>query len=164
MVITGRRPQEDAQEALSQIPGAAAYVRGDVAQAADRAGFVDGAMKAFGRIVNITSVSASVVSVNRGDYCMSKAALSMATQVMAARLGEFGIDCFEVRPGLILTDMTAGVKAKYDALIASGILVQSRWGTPADVASAVSCLVRGDLAYAPGQVISIDGGLTIVRL
>lgn len=225
VVITGRRPQEDAQEALSQIPGAAAYVRGDVAQAADRAGFVDGAMKAFGRIdalvnnagitspgredfleateesfdrvmavnakgpyflaqavarvmvqqrmhdaaftgriVNITSVSASVVSVNRGDYCMSKAALSMATQVMAARLGEFGIDCFEVRPGLIFTDMTAGVKAKYDALIASGILVQSRWGTPADVASAVSCLVRGDLAYAPGQVISIDGGLTILRL
>lgn len=117
-----------------------------------------------GCIVNITSVSASVVSVGRGDYCMSKAALSMATQVMATRLGEFGIHCFEVRPGLILTDMTAAVKEKYDNLIEGGALVEGRWGTPADVASAVACLLRGDLPYASGQVITVDGGLTILRL
>lgn len=114
-----------------------------------------------GSIVNITSISATVASVNRGDYCVSKAGLSMATKVFAARLAEFGIDCFEIRPGIIRTDMTAGVTDKYDALIAAGLTLERRWGTPDDVAAAVAALIRGDIPYATGQILVIDGGLTI---
>ena len=117
-----------------------------------------------GCIINVTSVSASVVSVNRGDYCISKAGLSMANKVMAARLGEAGIDCFEIRPGLILTDMTAGAKDRYDRLIADGITIDRRWGTPTDVGRVVATLLRGDLPYSTGQVLNIDGGMTIQAL
>jgi NAD(P)-dependent dehydrogenase (short-subunit alcohol dehydrogenase family) len=117
-----------------------------------------------GCIINVSSVSATVVSVNRGDYCISKAGIAMATQLWAARLAEFGIEVFEVRPGLITTDMTTGVKEKYDALIAAGLTVERRWGSPADVGKAVAMLARGDLPYATGQVISIDGGMTLQRL
>lgn len=117
-----------------------------------------------GAIVNITSVSASVVSVNRGDYCVSKAGLSMATKVMAAGLGTHGIDCFEVRPGLILTEMTSPAKGKYDALIADGLLIEPRWGTPEDVGLVVATLLRGDLPYSTGQVVVVDGGMTIETL
>jgi NAD(P)-dependent dehydrogenase (short-subunit alcohol dehydrogenase family) len=117
-----------------------------------------------GKIVSVSSVSATVVSTNRGDYCISKAGVAMATQLWAARLAEFGIDVYEVRPGVIATDMTAGVKEKYDALFASGLTLEQRWGQPADVGRAVAMLARGDLPYATGQVISIDGGLTQRRL
>lgn len=117
-----------------------------------------------GCVVNVSSVSATVVSVNRGDYCISKAGVAMATQLWAARLAEFGIDVFEVRPGVIATDMTSGVKEKYDALIAGGLTVEKRWGTPKDVGRAVAVLARGDLSYATGQVLLIDGGLTLPRL
>jgi len=117
-----------------------------------------------GCIVNISSVSATVASVNRGDYCISKAGIAMATQLWAARLAEFGIDVYEIRPGIIATDMTAAVKAKYDALIAGDLLVEKRWGTPADVGRAVAMLARGDLPYATGQVLHLDGGLTLQRL
>ena len=117
-----------------------------------------------GCVVNVSSVSATVVSTNRGDYCISKAGVAMATQLWAARLAEFGIDVYEVRPGVIATDMTAGVTAKYDALIAGGLTVQKRWGTPADVGRAVAALARGDVPYATGQVLNIDGGLTLQRL
>lgn len=117
-----------------------------------------------GRIVNVSSVSATVVSTNRGDYCISKAGIAMATQLWAARLAEFAIDVYEVRPGVIATDMTASVKEKYDALIANGLTLEPRWGTPADVGKAVAVLVRGDLSYATGQVLHIDGGMTIQRL
>jgi 3-oxoacyl-[acyl-carrier protein] reductase len=117
-----------------------------------------------GCIVNVSSVSARVVSVNRGDYCISKAGVAMATQLWAARLAEFGIDVYEVRPGVIATDMTEGVKGKYDALIAGGLTLQKRWGTPADVGKAVAVLARGDLPYATGQVLHIDGGMTVQRL
>jgi len=117
-----------------------------------------------GCIVNVSSVSATVASTNRGDYCISKAGIAMATQLWAARLAEFNIDVYEVRPGIIATDMTAGVTAKYDALIANGLTVQKRWGTPADVGSAVAVLARGELSYATGQVLMIDGGLTLPRL
>ena len=89
-----------------------------------------------GCVVNVSSVSATVVSVNRGDYCISKAGVAMATQVWAARLAEFGIDVYEVRPGVIATDMTAGVTEKYDKLIADGLTVEKRWGTPHDVGRA----------------------------
>jgi 3-oxoacyl-[acyl-carrier protein] reductase len=117
-----------------------------------------------GCIVNISSISATVVSVNRGEYCISKAGLSMATQLFAARLGEFDIPVFEVRPGLIYTDMTAGVKEKYDKLIREGLCVQKRWGQPDDVGKVVASLVKGDFMYSTGQVIMVDGGLTIPRL
>jgi NAD(P)-dependent dehydrogenase (short-subunit alcohol dehydrogenase family) len=117
-----------------------------------------------GCIVNISSVSAVAASVNRGEYCIAKAGLSMATQLWAARLGEFGIPVYEVRPGIVRTDMTAGVTEKYDRLIAGGLLVQPRWGEPDDVGRAVAMLARGDLAYSTGQVIDVDGGLAIRRL
>ena len=115
-------------------------------------------------IINISSISATVASVNRGEYCVSKAGLSMATQLFAVRLGEFNIPVFEVRPGIIATDMTAGVKEKYDKLIDEGLCVQKRWGTPDDVGKVVAALARGEFMYSTGQVIMVDGGMTIPRL
>jgi NAD(P)-dependent dehydrogenase (short-subunit alcohol dehydrogenase family) len=88
----------------------------------------------------------------------------MATQLWAVRLAEYGIDVYEVRPGVIRTDMTAAVQDKYDRLIAEGLTLQPRWGTPEDVGKAVAALVRGDLPYSTGQVVMVDGGLTIGRL
>lgn len=117
-----------------------------------------------GCIINISSISATVASVNRGEYCMSKAGLSMATQLFAVRLGEFNIPVFEVRPGVIYTDMTAGVKEKYDKLIEDGLCVQKRWGESSDVGRAIASLAKGDFMYSTGQVIMVDGGLTIPRL
>ena len=117
-----------------------------------------------GCIVNVSSVSATVASTNRGEYCVAKAGLAMATALWAARLGEFDIPVYEVRPGVIRTDMTAGVTRKYDRLIAGGLLVQSRWGEPDDVGRAVAMLARGDLAYSTGQVIAVDGGMGVQRL
>ena len=117
-----------------------------------------------GCIANISSVSATVASPSRGEYCISKAGVSMATQLWAARLGEFGIPVYEIRPGIISTDMTATVREKYDRLIEGGLLVQARWGTPEDVGRAVAMLARGDLAYSTGQVIMVDGGLALGRL
>jgi NAD(P)-dependent dehydrogenase (short-subunit alcohol dehydrogenase family) len=117
-----------------------------------------------GVIVNVSSVSATVASVNRGDYCISKAGVAMATQLWAARLAEFGVDVYEVRPGVVATDMTSGVKEKYDKLIAEGLTVEKRWGTPDDVGRAVAILARGELPYATGQVLNIDGGMTVQRL
>jgi len=115
-------------------------------------------------IINISSVSATVASVNRGDYSISKAGIAMATKLWAARLAEYGIHVYEVRPGIIETDMTEGVKGKYDALIEGGILLEKRWGTPEDVGTAVSALARGEIPYATGAVLVLDGGLTLARL
>lgn len=118
-----------------------------------------------GCVVNIGSVSATVASVNRGEYCVSKAGMAMMTQLFAGRLGEFGIPVYEVRPGIIHTDMTGSVTAKYDAKIAeTELLIQKRWGEPDDVGRAVAMLARGDLPYSTGQVICVDGGLTVQRL
>jgi NAD(P)-dependent dehydrogenase (short-subunit alcohol dehydrogenase family) len=117
-----------------------------------------------GVIVNVSSVSATVASINRGDYCISKAGVAMATQLWAARLAEFGIQVYEVRPGVIRTDMTSGVTEKYDKLIAEGLTIEPRWGTPEDVGRAVGVLACGELAYATGNVIMVDGGLTLPRL
>jgi 3-oxoacyl-[acyl-carrier protein] reductase len=117
-----------------------------------------------GCIINISSISATVVSVNRGEYCISKAGISMATQLFAVRLGEYDIPVFEVRPGIVQTDMTAGAKEKYDKLIGEGLLVQKRWGEPQDVGKVVAALAKGDFMYSTGQVIMVDGGLTIPRL
>jgi len=121
-------------------------------------------LKFQGCIINISSMSATVASVNRGEYCISKAGISMATQLWAVRLGEYNIPVFEVRPGIIATDMTAGVKEKYDKLIAEGLCVQQRWGQPEDVGKVVASLAKGDFMYSTGQVIMVDGGLTIPRL
>lgn len=115
-------------------------------------------------IVNINSVSATMVSVNRAEYCISKAGLAMATQLFAVRLGKEEIPVYEVRPGVTRSDMTAGVTEKYDKLIAEGLCPQPRWGEPEDVAKAVAALVRGDFAYSSGHVFHIDGGMTIQRL
>jgi 3-oxoacyl-[acyl-carrier protein] reductase len=117
-----------------------------------------------GCVINISSISATVASVNRGEYCISKAGISMATKLFAARLGEFNIPVFEVRPGVIRTDMTAGVREKYDKLIKEGLCVQQRWGEPDDVGKVVASLAKGDFMYSTGQVIMVDGGLTIPRL
>jgi NAD(P)-dependent dehydrogenase (short-subunit alcohol dehydrogenase family) len=115
-------------------------------------------------IINISSISATVASVNRGEYCISKAGISMATQLFAVRLGEFDIPVYEVRPGIISTDMTSAVKEKYDQMIANGLCVQKRWGYPEDVGKVVAALAQGNFLYSTGQVIMVDGGLTIARL
>ena len=117
-----------------------------------------------GAIINITSISATVVSINRGEYCIAKAGLSMLSQLFASRLGSENIPVYEVRPGVIKTDMTSGVTAKYDKLIAEGLCVQSRWGVPDDIGRAVAALARGDFPFSTGQVIMVDGGLTMPRL
>jgi NAD(P)-dependent dehydrogenase (short-subunit alcohol dehydrogenase family) len=117
-----------------------------------------------GVIVNISSVSATEASINRGDYCISKAGIAMATQLWAHRLAEFGIAVYEIRPGIIHTDMSAAVAEKYDRLIANGLTVENRWGEPDDVGRAVAMLARGELSYATGNVLNIDGGLTLRRL
>jgi 3-oxoacyl-[acyl-carrier protein] reductase len=115
-------------------------------------------------IVNIGSVSAFTISVNRGDYCISKAGLRMMTALFAARLAEYEIMVYEVCPGVIETDMTAGKKTEYDRLIAEGLTPQRRWGTPGDVARAVAALASGQFSFSTGAVIPVDGGFHIRRL
>jgi NAD(P)-dependent dehydrogenase (short-subunit alcohol dehydrogenase family) len=115
-------------------------------------------------IIFVTSVSAQMASINRGDYCVSKAGLAMAVRLFAARLAPDGIPVYEVRPGIIATDMTAGVKDVYDRRIADGLVPERRWGQPEDVGRVVAALVRGDLPYATGTVIHVDGGLSVPRL
>ncbi len=117
-----------------------------------------------GSIVFITSVSAEMVSVNRGEYCVSKAGLSMAARVFAVRLAEHGISVYEVRPGIISTDMSAGARESYDRRIADGLVPVGRWGQADEVGRAVAALVRGDLPYATGTVVTVDGGLSLPRL
>ncbi len=115
-------------------------------------------------IVFVTSVSAEMASLARGEYCVSKAGLSMATRLFALRLAPAGIPVFEVRPGIIATDMTAAVREMYDARIADGLVPEQRWGQPDDVGRIVATLLRGDLPYATGSVIYADGGLALPRL
>ena len=117
-----------------------------------------------GRIVNITSISAAVASPNRSEYCISKAGLSMTTMLWATRLAEYGIDVFEVRPGVIKTDMTAPVTEKYQAMIDDGLTLERRFGMPEDVAAVVAALAAGDIPYSTGQIVTVDGGMTIARL
>lgn len=115
-------------------------------------------------IVTITSVSAYTASVNRGDYCVSKAALSMLTPLFAARLAEHGIGVFEIRPGIIATDMTGPVKEKYDQLIANGLTPIKRWGTPEDIGRAVAAVASGAFPFSTGEVINVDGGFHLRTL
>jgi NAD(P)-dependent dehydrogenase (short-subunit alcohol dehydrogenase family) len=115
-------------------------------------------------LVNISSLSAYTVSTNRGDYCVSKTGLSMVTQLFAARLAEYGIMVYEVRPGVIDTDMTAGMHEAYDRLIREGLTPIRRWGTAADVGQVVAALVTGQLPFSTGYAIPADGGFHIRRL
>lgn len=117
-----------------------------------------------GCIINLSSVSATVASVNRGEYCISKAGVSMATKLWAVRLGEHGIPVYEIRPGVIRSDMTAGVQEKYDRLIGEGLTVQGRWGVPEDVGKVAVAMATGSMPYSTGQVVMVDGGMTIQRL
>lgn len=115
-------------------------------------------------IVNITSISAYTASPERGDYCVAKAGLAMMTKLFAARLAAEGINVYEVRPGIIATDMTAVVKEKYDALFDAGLAPIARWGTPEDVGRAVAAVAQGLLPYSTGEVINVDGGFHLRRL
>jgi NAD(P)-dependent dehydrogenase (short-subunit alcohol dehydrogenase family) len=116
------------------------------------------------RLIFVSSISAAMASVNRGDYCVSKAGLAMAAKLWATRLAAEEVQVFEVRPGIMRTDMTAGVKEKYDRMIADGLVPQGRWGTPEDVGRTVAALMRGGLPFSTGDVINVDGGLHLERL
>ena len=116
------------------------------------------------KLIFVTSLSAAVPSVNRGEYCISKAGVAMATQLWANRLAGDGISVIELRPGIMATDMTAGVTAKYDALIAGGLVPQKRWGTPADLGRAVTAIVAGHFPFSTGDVINVDGGFHLRSL
>ena len=116
------------------------------------------------KIITISSISAYTASVNRGDYCISKAALSMLTPLYASRLAEHGINVYEIRPGVIATDMTGPVKEKYDKLIAEGLTPIKRWGTPEDIGKAVAAIALDALPFSTGEVINVDGGFHLRRL
>lgn len=116
------------------------------------------------KLVFVSSLSADTVSINRGEYCISKAALAMATKLWAVRLAESGVSVLELRPGIMATDMTAGVKDKYDKLLAEGIVPQKRWGDPEDVGRAVEAILAGAFPFSTGDVINIDGGFHLRRL
>ena len=116
------------------------------------------------KIITISSISAYTASTNRGDYCLSKAALSMLTPLFAARLAEHGINVYEIRPGIIATDMTGPVQEKYDRLIADGLSPIKRWGTPEDVGKAVAAIAQDALPFSTGEVINVDGGFHLRRL
>lgn len=116
------------------------------------------------KIVTVSSISAYTASTNRGDYCVSKAALSMLTPLFASRLAQHGINVYEIRPGIIATDMTAGVKGKYDKLIGEGLTPMPRWGAPEDVGKAVAAIAQDLLPFSTGEVINVDGGFHLRKL
>ena len=117
-----------------------------------------------GLVINISSISAYAASVNRADYCIAKAGMGMMTSLWAARLADLGIHVFEICPGVIASDMTAPVREKYDALIADGLSPIRRWGTPEDVAQAVTALVDGHFPFSTGMRLHVDGGFHVRRL
>ena len=116
------------------------------------------------KLIFVSSISAYLASINRGEYCISKAGLAMATKLWAARLATDGVQVFEIRPGIMATDMTAGVKEKYDKLIGEGLVPQKRWGTGDDVGQAVRTLLRGAFPFSTGDVFNVDGGMHLQRL
>jgi NAD(P)-dependent dehydrogenase (short-subunit alcohol dehydrogenase family) len=125
---------------------------------------IRGGRQPGGKVINISSVSAYTASINRGDYCMAKAALSMMTRLFAARLAGDGISVFEIAPGIIETDMTGPVHEKYDELIAQGLTPINRWGAPSDVARAVAAFVEGYFPFSTGDRFNVDGGFHMRRL
>ncbi len=125
---------------------------------------IDSVLKNGLKVIFITSISAYTASVSRGEYCISKAGLSMAGQLWASRLADENIQVVEIRPGLMLTDMTSGVKEKYDRLISEGLVPQKRWGTPEDIGMAVRAVIEGNFPYSTGSVIDVDGGFRMRHL
>ena len=123
-----------------------------------------GGEEAFRSIVNITSVNAEILGLNRPDYCMTKAALSTMTRLFAARLAEAGVHVYEVRPGMTMTDMTAPSRGKYDQIIKEGVVPMRRWGVPVDVGEAVAALATGAFRFSTGDAVNVDGGLHMHRL
>jgi len=123
-----------------------------------------GTRPCLAKIVTVSSISAYTASTNRGDYCIAKAALSMLTPLFAARLAEHGINVYEIRPGIIATDMTGPVKDKYDKLIADGLTPLKRWGAPEDIGKAVAAIAQDLLPFSTGEVINVDGGFHLRRL
>ncbi len=115
-------------------------------------------------IINVSSVSAHIASVNRGEYCISKAGIAMATKLWAARLGEYNIPVYEIRPGVIKTDMTAWAAEKYDRMFQEGISIQKRWGLPEDIGKVAAAMATGMLPYSTGQAVMADGGMSVQRL
>jgi 3-oxoacyl-[acyl-carrier protein] reductase len=116
------------------------------------------------KLLFVTSISANTASVNRGEYCISKAGLGMVNQLWAVRLADAGVQVLEIRPGIMATDMTTGVKDKYDKLLAEGLVPQKRWGTPFDVGLAVKAVLEGHFPFSTGDVINVDGGFHLRRL
>ena len=116
------------------------------------------------KLLFVTSLSANTASVNRGEYCISKAGLAMAAHLWAVRLADAGVQVLELRPGIMATDMTAGVKDKYDKMLADGLVPQKRWGTPHDVGLAAKAILEGHFPFSTGDVINIDGGFHLRRL
>jgi 3-oxoacyl-[acyl-carrier protein] reductase len=121
-------------------------------------------LEEFFCVINVSSVSANVASINRGEYCISKAGIAMATKLWAARLGEFDIPVYEVQPGVIQTDMTSGVQDKYNQLFENGLAIQKRWGKPSDIGKVVCAMASANMPYSTGQVVQVDGGMLIHRL
>jgi len=128
------------------------------------AGLAEHAERPRPKVITISSISAYTASINRGDYCMSKAGLSMMTQLFAVRLAGEGIGVYEIRPGVVATDMTGPVKEKYDRLIAEGLTPIARWGTPEDVGRAVVAIAQDQFPFSTGEVFNVDGGFHIRRL
>ena len=126
--------------------------------------FKNSFLEEFFCIINVSSVSANVASINRGEYCISKAGIAMATKLWAARLGEFDIPVYEVQPGVIQTDMTSGVQDKYNQLFENGLAIQKRWGKPSDIGKVVCAMASANMPYSTGQVVQVDGGMLIHRL
>ena len=118
----------------------------------------------IGKIINISSISSDAVSINRGDYCIAKAGLRMVTKLFAARLADAGINVYEVRPGIIASDMTEPVKNKYDKMINEGLTPIRRWGQPSDVGKAVVALAQDYFPFTTGDVFNVDGGFTVRRI
>jgi NAD(P)-dependent dehydrogenase (short-subunit alcohol dehydrogenase family) len=148
--------QQAARWMIEQVPARRAAAKpGDPALAAQ--GFRP-------KIITISSISAYAVSTNRGDYCMAKAALGMLTKLYAVRLAEYGINVYEICPGIIASDMTAGVKEKYDKLIAEGLTPIRRWGVPEDVGKAVAAIAQDVFPFSTGEVLNVDGGFHLRRL
>lgn len=154
---------EESFEALLKVNLQGTYFLTQLA-AKKMAGYAEETSGYRGCIITVSSISSQVASINRGEYCVAKAGLSMMTKLFAVRMGEYGIPVYEIQPGIIASDMTKGVKEKYDSLFNSGIAIDNRWGQPEDVGAAVAALAKGEIPYATGQVLVIDGGLTIQRL
>ena len=156
--------QQVTERSSAPVSAAASWADSEVSTKSTRGLASDATSRFRPKIIIVSSISAYTASINRGDYCISTAALSMVTPLFAARLAEHGINVYEIRPGIIATDMTGPVKDKYDKLIAEGLTPIQRWGTPEDVGKAVAAIAQDLLPFSTGEVINVDGGFHLRRL